>query len=269
MTDEDAPAAATTEEPQAATMKDATKSSAGDDTPARLKSSGVQSDASSSLRSSLTKRGSALFAAARASFVRTRGQSGASVEQLRGTSGSAFEGYANIHRGDGDFDAFNVFSLCCGKKSDLYFVLIKGFHCFVFESEDSKSPKYAIELINKKAVIQPSHNTIIPRIAHPGAAHETQYITVYLEATLGDVEYKFTFANVQNNASEFCNAVAVASNEASTEQVRKRLGHENLLTKRSSVRFANSIGTAKAKDQPDAPVGAAEVMAGMPTAGAY
>ena len=81
--------------------------------------------------------------------------------------------------------------------------------------------------------------------------------------------YKFTFANIENTASEFCNAVAVASNDASTEMARKRLGHENLLTKRSSVKFANTIGTAKAKDQPDAPVTAAEVMSGMPTAGAY
>mmetsp|Transcript_32742 Transcript_32742/g.55822 ORF Transcript_32742/g.55822 Transcript_32742/m.55822 type:complete len:264 (+) Transcript_32742:143-934(+) len=220
-----------------------------------------------SRRSSFARRGSALFAAARASFVRTRGQSGASVEQLRGTSGSKYEGYANIHRGDGDFDAFNIFSLCCGNKSELYFVLIKGFHCFVFENEDSKSPKYAIELINRKAVIQPSHDTIIPRVPHPGAAHDTGYTTVHLESSLGDVEYKFTVANMENTASEFCNAVAVASNDASTEQVRKRLGHENLLSKRASMKFANAVGTAKAKDQPDAPVGAAEVMAGMPATG--
>jgi len=224
---------------------------------------------SNSRRSSFAKRGSALFAAARASFVRNRGQSGASVEQLRGTSGSKFEGYANIHRGDGDFDAFNIFSFCCGNKPELYFVLIKGFHCFVFENEESKSPNYAIELINRKAVIQPSHHTMTPRVAHPGATHDTGYTTVYLESSLGDVEYKFTFANIENNSSEFCNAVAVASNDASTELVRKRLGHENLLTRRSSVKFANAIGMAKAKDQPDVPVGAAEVMAGMPAAGGY
>ena len=254
-------------EPQA-TVEDTVKSNATNDTTDNKRRSSLVSD-SSRRRSSFAQRGSALFAAARASFVRTRGTSGASVEQLRGTTGSVFEGYANIHRGDGDFDAFNVFSFCCGKKSDLYFVLIKGFHCFVFDNEDSKSPKYAIELINRKAVIQPSHNTMIPHIPHPGAANETQYITVHLEASLGDVEYKFTFANVENTASEFCNAVAVASNDASTEMARKRLGHENLLTKRSSVKFANTIGTAKAKDQPDAPVTAAEVMSGMPTAGAY
>lgn len=222
------------------------------------------SDMSGSRRSSFAKRGSALFAAARASFVRSRGNGGASVERLRGTSGSKYEGYANIHRGEGDFDAFNIFSFCCGKKSELYFVLIKGFHCFVFENEDSKAPKYAIELINRKAVIQPSHDTIIPHVPHPGAAHDTGYTTVHLETSLGDVEYKFTFANMENTATEFCNAVAVASNDASAEKVRERLGHDKLLSKRASMKFANAVGTAKAKDQPDAPVTSAEVMAGMP-----
>ena len=264
---------ATTEEPQAPTTQRTSNTTSGnnDTTVADSKRprSFVKSDMSNSRRSSFAKRGSAIFAAARASFVRTRGQSGASVEQLRGTSGSNYEGYANIHRGDGDFDAFNIFSFCCGSKSELYFILIKGFHCFVFENEDSKSPKYAVELINRKAVIQPSHNTMTPRVPHPGATHDTGYTTVYLESSLGDVEYKFTFANIENTASEFCNAVAVASNDAATEMVRKRLGHENLLTKRSSVKFANNIGAAKAKDQPDVPVGAAEVMAGMPAAGGY
>jgi hypothetical protein len=266
MTAADTPST-TTEEPQAPTQL-ASNTRVADDTPEKRRSS-VQSDVSNSRRSSFVKRSSALFAAARASFVRNRGQSGASVEQLRGTTGSKFEGYANIHRGEGDFDAFNIFSFCCGSKSELYFVLIKGFHCFVFENEESKSPKYAIELINRKAVIQPSHHTMTPRVAHPGAANDTGYTTVYLESSLGDVEYKFTFANIEHIASEFCNAVAVASNDASTEMVRKRLGHENLLTKRSSVKFANAVGVAKAKDQPDVPVGAAEVMAGMPAAGGY
>lgn len=136
----------------------------------------------------------------------------------------------------------------------------------MFENEDSKSPKYAIELINRQAVIQPSHDTIIPHVPHPGAAHDTGYTTVHLETSLGDVEYKFTFANMEKNtATEFCSAVTVASNDASAEKVRERLGHDKLLNKRASMRFANAVGAAKAKDQPDAPVTSAEVMAGMPT----
>jgi len=228
--------------------------------------------ASSKKRSSMRRLSSSVMrTAARASFFRTQGHSGASVEILRGTTGATFEGYATVHRGEGDgildmFDITNLFS--CGKKKDgVYYLLIKGYHCFVFKNEESKAPKYAIELINRKANIQPSHESFIPRVPHPGAAHDTTYTTIHLETNLGDVEYKFTFANMEDNmASKFCNAVAVASNEASTEQVRKRLGHEGLLNKRGSVRYAQAIGAAKAKDQPDAPLGAGEVLAGMPSA---
>lgn len=226
------------------------------------------------------KRRSSLFAAARASFVRTRGQSGASVETLRGTSGADFEGYANVHRGAGSGDEFFDMSLCCfascfGKKDGLYFLLIKGYHCFVFKDEDGKSPKYAIELMNRKAVIQPSHSSFIPHVPHPGAEGDTTYTTIHLETGLGDVEYKFTFANTNKDgssskASAFCAAVSTASSEASTEQVRKRLGHEALLkSKRSSVRYANNIGVDKAKEQPEAPLGAGEVLSGMPATETY
>lgn len=225
-----------------------------------------------SRRNSLRRRSSELFAAARSSFFRSRGQTGASVETLRGNTGADFEGFATVHRGDGDgildmFDVTNLF--CCGRKKDgLYFLLIKGYHCFVFGDEESKSPKYAIELMNRKAVIQPSHESFVPRVPHPGAGHDTTYTTIHLETSLGDVEYKFTFANMDDQlASKFTNAVSTASNDASTEQVRKRLGHEGLLNKRSSVRYAEAIGAAKAKDQPDAPVGAGEVLAGMPAPG--
>lgn len=221
---------------------------------------------------SMRRRSSGLFQAARQSFYRSRGQSGASVETLRGNTGADFEGYATVHRGEADgvldmFDLTNLLCFCNKKKDGLYFLLIKGYHCFVFKDEESKSPKYAIELMNMKAVIQPSHESFIPHVPHPGAGHDTTYTTIHLETSLGDVDYKFTFANKdsENLATKFCNAVAVASNEASTEQVRKRLGHENLLSKRSSVRYANTIGKEKAKEQPEAPVGAGEVLAGMPT----
>lgn len=223
-------------------------------------------------RNSMRRRSSGLFAAARASFVRSRGQSGATAETLRGNTGADFEGYATVHRGDGDgafamFDISNLF--CCGKKKDgLFYLLIKGYHCFVFKDEDAKSPKYAVELMNRRAIVQPSHSGLVPHIPHPGASQDTTYTTIHLETSLGDVEYKFTFANMDDGlAAKFCNAVAAASNEATTEQVRKRLGHEGLLNKRSSVRYANAVGSAKAKEQPEAPVGAGEVMAGMPAVG--
>mmetsp|Transcript_9036 Transcript_9036/g.19243 ORF Transcript_9036/g.19243 Transcript_9036/m.19243 type:complete len:259 (-) Transcript_9036:378-1154(-) len=227
-------------------------------------------------RSSLKNRRSSLFAAARASFHRTRGQSGASVETLRGSTGADFEGYATVHRGAEEgfleyFDLSNLFS--CGKKKEgLYFILIKGFHCFVFKDEEAKSPKYAIELMNRKAVVQPSHASYVPRVPHPGVGKDATYTSVHLETSLGDVEYKFTFANEGGKgemANRFSGAVTAASNNASTEQVRTRLGHGGLLNKRSSVRYANQIGKAKAKDQPEAPLTSGEVLAGMPTTETY
>lgn len=224
-----------------------------------------------SLKESLGRRSSGLFNAARASFYRSRGQSGASVETLRGNSGADFEGYASVHRGDGG-DVFGCSSLLCcfGEKDGTYFLLIKGYHCFVFSNEESKAPMYAIELMNRKAVIQPSHDSFIPRVPHPGASHDTTYTTIHLETSLGDVEYKLTFANMDDGlASKFCNAVAAASNMASTEEVRKRLGHQGLLNKHASVRYAEAIGAAKAKDQPDAPVGAGELLSGMPSPEGY
>ena len=235
---------------------------------------GTSKRKSMSKATSMRRRSSGLFSAARASFYRSRGQSGASVETLRGNTGADFEGYATVHRGGGDgvLDMFDITNLLCfcgkNKKDGLYFLLIKGYHCFVFKDEESKSPKYAIELMNKKAVVQPSHEGIIPKVAHPGAGHDTTYTTIHLETSLGDVEYKLTFANMDDElATKFCNAVAVASNQASTEQVRKRLGHEGLLNKRGSVRYANTVGAEKAKEQPEEPVGAGEVLAGMPAPG--
>ena len=237
---------------------------------------GMKSRRSSSMGSMLQasrRRSSGLFAAARASFVRNRGQSGASVETLRGNTGADFEGYATVQRGEGEglldwLDITNLLCRCCKKKEGLQFLLIKGYHCFVFKDDEGKAPKYAIELMNRRAVIQPDHSIHIPSVPHPGASHDTTYTTINLETSLGDVEYQFTFANMDDNlATKFCNAVSVASNEATTEQVRKRLGHENLLDKRTSVRFANNIGAAKAKDQPEVPVGAKEVLAEMPTPG--
>lgn len=246
--------------------------------PPQSTDSGTEKRPSIKQRPSFKQRRSSLFAAARASFYRTRGQSGASVETLRGTSGADFEGYATVNRGaeESFLDLFSCMS-CFGTNDGTYFLLIKGYHCFVFKDEEATSPKYAIELMNRKAVLQPSHATLIPRVPHPGVGRDATYATVHLETSLGDVVYKFTFANQtadaakgkKSKAGEFCGAVAVASNNASTEQVRKRLGHEGLLNKRSSVKYANTIGMAKAKDQPEAPLGAGELLAGMPTTETY
>ena len=93
------------------------------------------SKASTGRRVSLTSsvRESVRRMSARFSFGRGGRQTDASVETLRGTSGSDFEGYATVHRGDGDglmnvFDISNLFC-CCKEKDGLYFLLIKGYQC--------------------------------------------------------------------------------------------------------------------------------------------
>jgi hypothetical protein len=219
-------------------------------------------------RSSVEKRRSSLFQRARASFYRSRGQSGASVETLRGTTGSDFEGYALVERCSAEEFVFdcNPFSCCCGHKDGLYFLLIKGYHCFVFKDEEGVAPKFAVELNHRKAVLQPKH--------------DANHCVVHLETSLGDVEYKFTFAksHLDENdtvttpdakAAAFVTAVGAAASAAQTEEVRTRLGHQGLLNKRSSVRYANNIGVAKAKEQPEKPVGMGEVMREMPVAGGF
>lgn len=228
-----------------------------------------------SRRSSFRRRSSNLLAAARASFVRSRGQSGASVETLRGTSGADFEGYATVRRGDGDgvpaaFDLSDL--LCCGRGGNdgLYYLLIKGRHCFVFADEGGKSPKYAVDLLNRTAVVQPPHHGFVPHMPHPGAKRDAAYTTVHLETGLGDVEYAFAFVDGAEGgpeggtASKFRGAVAAAAAAAQTEQARKRLGHEGLMDKKASVRYAENVGNQKVKEQPEAPVGAGEVLANMP-----
>ncbi|KAL3802647.1 hypothetical protein HJC23_011971 [Cyclotella cryptica] len=216
-------------------------------------------------RSSTKKRRSSLFERARASFYRSRGQTGASVETLRGTAGADFEGYALVERCSAE-EAFECNPLrfcccCCGNKDGMYFLLVKGYHCFVYSDEEGISPKFAVELSHRKAVVvQP--------------ARDAHCATVHLETSLGDLEYKFTFSRVHEDGNEdlapatraaaFVEAVSSAADAAQTEEVRTRLGHQNLLNKKSSVRYANAIGMAKAKDQPDAPVGMGEVLREMP-----
>ena len=212
------------------------------------------------------RRRSSIFERARASFYRSRGQNGASVETLRGTTGSDFEGFALVERCNAEALDCNPFSCCCGHKDGLYFLLVKGYHCFVFKDEDGVAPKFAIELNHRKAALQPKH--------------DANHCIVHLQTSLGDVEYKFTFAksHLDENdtvrtpdakAGAFVAAVLAASSAAQTDEVRTRLGHQGLLDKRGSVRFAINIGKEKAKQQPEKPVGMGEVMREMPVAGGY
>ena len=178
-----------------------------------------------------------------------------------------------------------VSSCCClgdcssGDRKKHVYLLIKGYHCFVYEDEHGESPRYAIELVHRRAVLVPTNHDMhfVPRVPHPGANVETKYATINLESGLGDVEYRITLvsdhradaaadedAPSSSPATRFVDAVNRASSAASAVEARTRLGHGGLLNRRASVKFALEIGNVKARDQPDAPISASEIMAGMP-----
>ena len=222
-----------------------------------------------SRRTSLTRRLSAIF--------KTSGENGASVVDLRGNTGSDFEGYASVQRSsNSNIDTIFGSSSCCGgggccndktSTKQQKFILIKGYHCFVFDTENSTSPKYAIELINRNA-------TIIEMSSRPGSSNTNSATVsasatltkVNLETKLGDKEYEFIFPN-ESVANQFVTTVSAASANAATDQVRQRLGPGKLLSKRASVRFAQQVGAKKTKDQPEVPVSTSEIMAAMPSSG--
>lgn len=183
-------------------------------------------------------------------FQRTNGNSGASVRL-----GADFEGHGviSLTTSSSLFDCSCIL-LCCGgmmKKGTERFLIIKGYHCFVFDDNESMSPKYAIELMNRKAFIGTLSTP--PLLAckklRSAPRQDMTYATVHLETSMGNVDYKITFSD-SLLASKFCDAVMNASSNATSDDVRKRLGHEKLLNKRASVRFANTIGASKVKEQP-------------------
>mmetsp|Transcript_54133 Transcript_54133/g.162058 ORF Transcript_54133/g.162058 Transcript_54133/m.162058 type:complete len:226 (-) Transcript_54133:557-1234(-) len=88
--------------------------------------------------------------------------------------------------------------LCDQKKSR--FMLIKGSSCFVFASEESTSPKYAIKLAFMKAEV---HGT-----------------TVELQTTLGDVEFRFAFDKAEI-AERFAGVVTEQASIAEGDVAKK------------------------------------------------
>ena len=178
---------------------------------------------------------------------RTGGSRGATVEALRGNTGASFEGSGKIARGAEGIGLCSCFGKSGESSTERYF-LIKGPFCFVFTNKDASSPKYAVGLQGMKA--------------------DRQKTTVLLESTLGDIEYEFTFAT-ESLATEFATAVEQQVATAQAEVAQKRLGHEHLLHKRSSVVFAEQIAKTKEREQPDAPLSTQEVLAGMPNTPLY
>lgn len=184
----------------------------------------------------ISKRGSlrsSFFRLKSLVFRKSGGEKGADINTLRGSHGPDFEGIATIARGGG----IGVSCGCFGGGDDQKqkIILIKGPYCFIFATESDPAPKYAISLAHMKAKIQsPSHG-----------AHN-----VTIETSLGDVDWELTFEEKQS-AQKFVDAFQKQAVVGEVDEVRKRLGHENLINKRGSVKYAETIAKKKLKDQPE------------------
>jgi len=183
---------------------------------------------------------------------RSKGQRGADVETLRGTKGADFEEQGRIHRGvEGGLGwCFCLGGGSGGDENKDRLLLIKGTFCFVFSNNDPQSPKYAIALQYMRPEVKPARLGRYP---------------VILSDNVGDVNYELSF-ETEEIAKEFARVVREQAETAETEQVRKRLGHEHLLNKRASVRYAQTVAEKKVKEQPDKPITTEEIANNMPMA---
>jgi len=167
-------------------------------------------------------------------FRRNDGEAGADIKTLRGSHGPAFEGNATITRGGGVGFSCGCFGGGGDDKKEKI-ILIKGAYCFVFASESDRAPKYAISLAHMKAKVQ-------------SASHGIHPVTV--ETSLGDVDWELGFQE-KEKAQEFADAFLKQAAVGEADEVRKRLGHDKLVNKRSSVQYAESVAQKKLGDQPE------------------
>jgi len=162
------------------------------------------------------------------------------VETLRGTSGSDFEGYAQVLRGHAPAGCGCIFFGSSHKKDK--FVMLKGPYCFVFQSESSSSPQYAISLCN--------------------LTMEYKDAVAVLQTNLGDIDYELRFQDPKQ-AESFCEKARALAASGQAEEVRVRLGHEHLLHPTKSIMFAKNIAEEKLDDQPSAPLSNTYVLANI------
>lgn len=153
------------------------------------------------------------------------------MEKLRGTTGADFEAEGRINRGVEGFGCG-----CFGPSIDNSDVLIviKGTFIFVYSSETAVSPNYAIAL---------GHLHAKPKNQLHG-----RHI-VALETSLGDIQYEFSFQE-EDLATRFVKIVTEQSVLAERAEVKKKLGHDHLVSKRASVKFAEQVAQEKCKEAP-------------------
>lgn len=167
---------------------------------------------------------------------------------MRGTKGADFEAPGQVRRGGGVGVACGCLGGGGASRDDYKdrYIVIKGPFCFVFDNENASAPCYAIRLHNISVDKEASKKN--PKIVELRDNVDGSFILT-LEAA--------------EKATECAKTVRVMASIAETEEVRKQLGHGHLLNKRSSVRFAETVATRKAKDQPDAPITSNEILSNM------
>jgi len=188
------------------------------------------------------KRRSSLFARARDSFFRSKGERGADVDTLRGNSGADFEGEAIVKRGSPSSGFLCIFSsLFQHNKNKKMYILVKGPQIFVFSNKTSSSPQFSIPL---------KHRSV-----------DVQVQVVELMSGLGDVEYRFKFDLSQNK--EVCNQFGRVLREqiaaGDNDEVKEKLGHEPV-NKSKSVVYAKTIAEEKESGQPAKPITTTDVL---------
>mmetsp|Transcript_8361 Transcript_8361/g.12084 ORF Transcript_8361/g.12084 Transcript_8361/m.12084 type:complete len:110 (-) Transcript_8361:150-479(-) len=89
---------------------------------------------------------------------------------------------------------------------------------------------------------------------------------VFLETTLGDVEYEISFdcKSSPDAAQQFADVITQQAAAGHTLEIKKKLGHEHLLKKRASVRYAETVAMKKIQDQPEGPVTTSEIISSVP-----
>merc|ERR1712087_755328 len=152
---------------------------------------------------------------------------------MGGSHGPDFEGNAIINRAGGIGLPCGCFGGGDDKKEKI--ILIKGAYCFVFADESDQAPKYAIALAHMKAKIQ-------------SASHGVHPVTI--ETSLGDIEWELGFPD-KETAQKFVDAFRKQAAIGEADKVRERLGHQKLVNKRSSVKYAESVAQKKLGDQPE------------------
>lgn len=179
-------------------------------------------------------RRSSFLTRAKESFYRSKGTRGASVELLRGDTGSNFESQATVKRHNKGNGLFSCFT---GQKGSKRYIVIKGPHIFVFANENSSSPQYAIPLSNESVETYDKKGN-------------KQVVT--LLNGLAEVEYEFEFDLREKSdlGATFSRVLKEQIIVGHNDEIKAKLGHTKTSQNSKSFCYAKNIGKEKEQDQP-------------------